>query len=598
MFVLLVAFIIMKVAFMLYNADNNDLTFSDYIDVIANGFSQDLTTISYLAIFPWLICVISIWVTKRWLNRAVFIYCCIFCVILSFILIGDCILYSFWQFKLDATIFNYLDSTNNITANISTTLLVVSLILVGVLSAALLFVLYRVTRAHFTPCKHKIKTLLTFLVFAGCMFLMIRGGVGRSTMNTGHAYFSSNQFLNHSAVNPAFSLFYSMFKYKDINKLYNYYTDTERQQHFNELRYSTQSQDATLLLNTRRPNVVLILMEGLGASFVRPLGGNPATTPYLNRFCQEGVLFSHCYANSYRTDRGTVCTLSGYPAFPDFSVMKMTEKSIKLPSIARSLSGLGYSTSYLYGGDKNFTNANSYLLATGYTRVMGEEHFPSATRKTHSWGVTDYIVLDSLYNQIVQHNSAKKPFFITCQTLASHENWIVPYHRIPNDPKANSMAYLDNCIGKLVARLRKTPVWNNLLLILIPDHGITYPEDITENNIQKYHIPIIWIGGAVKQPQVISQICNQTDLPATLLGQMNIDHSNFTFSRDVLSKTYTNPCAFHMFNRGVSFIDTTGVSIEDLTSEQVIVDKPTPSKARIAKAHSFLQTSILDLYRK
>ena len=326
MTILLVAFIVMKVAFMLYNTDNNDVTFSDYIDVIANGFSQDLTTISYLAVFPWLVCVISIWTTDIWLNRTIYIYCCIICITLSFILVGDCILYSFWQFKLDATIFNYMDSTNNITANISTTMLVVSLILVGILSTGLLHALYKTTRKHFTPCKNKIKTLIAFVILAGCMFLMIRGGVGRSTMNTGHAYFSSNQFLNHSAVNPAFSLFYSIFKYKNINKLYNYYTNNERQQYFNELKYSTKSEQTQSLLNTRKPNVVLILMEGLGASFIKPLGGNAIATPNINRYCREGVLFSHCYANSYRTDRGTVCTLSGYPAFPDFSVMKMTEK--------------------------------------------------------------------------------------------------------------------------------------------------------------------------------------------------------------------------------------------------------------------------------
>lgn len=212
--------------------------------------------------------------------------------------------------------------------------------------------------------------------------------------------------------------------------------------------------------------------------------------------------------------------------------------------------------------------------------------------------MTDHIVLDTLYNRITHLHNADKPFFITCQTLASHEDWQVPYHRIKNDPIANSMAYLDDCIGTLVRRLKKSPMWNNLLLVIIPDHGITYPEDITESNIQKYHIPLLWIGGAVKSHYTENRICNQTDLAATLLGQLGISHSQFTFSRDVFSRTYTYPCATHTFNRGVSFIDSTGATVEDLTSGTILADSPKPSRQRIRNAHAILQTARIDLSSK
>ena len=49
-----------------------------------------------------------------------------------------------------------------------------------------------------------------------------------------------------------------------------------------------------------------------------------------------------------------------------------------------------------------------------------------------------------------------------------------------------------------------------------------------------YHIPLLWLGGAVKQPMQVDKIMNQTDLAATLLGQLGLEHTAFTFSRNVL----------------------------------------------------------------
>ena len=90
-------------------------------------------------------------------------------------------------------------------------------------------------------------------------------------------------------------------------------------------------------------------MESCGGRVVGCTEGNHQTTPHLDSLAANGVFFSQCYANSFRTDRGTLCTFSGYPSFPDASVMKMPAKSRVLPSIAGALKGVGYDTEFLYG---------------------------------------------------------------------------------------------------------------------------------------------------------------------------------------------------------------------------------------------------------
>ena len=217
-------------------------------------------------------------------------------------------------------------------------------------------------------------------------------------------------------------------------------------------------------------------------------------------------------------------------------------------------------------------------------------------RRTHNWGVTDHIVLDTLYQRILRY-SADRPWHTACLTLASHEPWEVPYDRIPEDEVLNAMAYLDHAIGEFIDRLRQTSVWENTLVILIPDHGAHYPQGISEADPKKSHIPMIWTGGAVRQAQRIETLCNQTDLAATLLGQLGIDHSAFTFSRDVLSDTYVRPSAVHVWNEGIYYMDETGISALNILSQErpILHEAPAPSVDRQNAAHAYLQTAYDDL---
>jgi phosphoglycerol transferase MdoB-like AlkP superfamily enzyme len=160
------------------------------------------------------------------------------------------------------------------------------------------------------------------------------------------------------------------------------------------------------------------------------------------------------------------------------------------------------------------------------------------------------------------------------------------------------MAYTDDCLGRFVSRLKKTPAWKNLLIICIADHGIGYPKGLSEADMHRYHIPMLWIGGAVKQPKLFTKLCNQTDLPATLLGQLGINHKNYPFSRDVTSHTYTYPFAILTFDNGFAFIDSTGYTVQDFNSGHILTDKPKPSKQRFNLGHAILQTTINDLGKR
>ena len=591
----ILVFALQKPVFMLYNhASGGGLSISDYLQVMVHGLQLDATVAGYLTVIPLLLTLLSVWIPGRYITFILKGYFFIVACIISLIFVVDIALYPYWGFRLDATPLFYLQSPSDALASApASTLILQTLVFVvytyGIFWALKRFVLPLMPEQY---VKKMFSNSVQLVLLGGILFIPIRGGVTTSTANVGMVYFSKNQFLNHSAINPCFSFLASLSKQQDFAAQYNYFSESQRSKIFKKLTNQLQGDSIPELLTTKNPNIILILMESFSANAIEVLGGEAGVTPNINRLSKEGILFSNMYANSFRTDRGIVAVLNGYLAQPTTSIMKYPAKSQTLPSIAKSLQKKGYTSDMLYGGDINFTNMQSYFFSSGYSKVTADRDFPLKSRLS-KWGANDDITFAHLY-QSMTDNSRKEPFFSTFLTLSSHEPFEVPYNRL-KDPYLNSVAFTDSCLGDFIDKLKKLPLWNNTLIVLVSDHGFRYPASVKEHDPKRYHIPMLWLGGAIKEPRVIANYGNQTDLAATLLYQLNLPHKEFTFSNnmvDSLQPAY----AFYSYNNGFGFIDTTGVSVYDCESEKPLIIKPEAgNEIRLNNGKALLQTLYDDL---
>src|SRR5690554_5784486 len=131
--------------------------------------------------------------------------------------------------------------------------------------------------------------------------------------------------------------------------------------------------------------------------------------------------------------------------------------------------------------------------------------------------------------------SAETPFFKYYFTLSSHEPFDVPMEKVHDDPYLNSVAYTDRCLGTFMHSVKERGVWDNTLFVLIADHGTPGPKRATSQMRERYQIPMLWTGGALAvKDTVVHTLGSQKDLVATLLGQLQIDASDFLFSKDLL----------------------------------------------------------------
>lgn len=583
----LAIFAVGKVFFLVYNREVMPFSIKDAAEVWLHGFTMDLSTAGYLIVLPWLVAFIGIWFPRLPLRKCLFIYYFIVAVALSLIICGDAFLYEFWKFKLNAAVFGYMQSASGTTNSVSLPFLLSRVAVMLLVAFAIGNACIRLTGARISPVARRIPHSLGMLLLGGLVFLCIRGSIGTSTMNVGVAYYSPHAFLNHAAVNPAFSLLSSFSKNKDFSEQFNYFPEAERAALFEGLYPASTPNVTDTLLRVQRPNVLIVMMEGFGGKFIKELGGLPDVAPQMSRLIPQGIFWDNLYCNSFRTDRGTVSALSGWISYPTASLMKLSEKSGQLPSVARSLQRVGYHTEFLYGGDIEIMGMKGYLIGSGYRHLTSDKDFPLAQAKESKWGVNDVQTMFRTWERI-QQLPTDKPWHLTWLTLSSHEPFEVPYTRLA-DPKLNAFAFTDSCVGALIDHLQQSPLWDNLLVVLLPDHGFLY--DMTYEDPAFFHCPMLWLGGAIRQPKRIHTLMNQSDMAATLLAQMDLPHDDFPWSRNVLSPHYTYPFAYSNFPGGILFADSTGVSVFDITGDKHIREIPSPSPLRTNRAKAILQSS-------
>lgn len=590
-----ILFLLQKPLFMLYHHSlSSDIAIGEWGKVLSNGLDLDLSTAAYLTVIPGL-CLTASCLIRRYdiLKKFVSIYHFVLLIIISLIFCVDLELYSVWGFRIDNTIFFYLQTPKDAAASLTPSLVLVECLLFALCVAVSYFCYKRLFKHDFESYPpSSLKGGMGLLLCTALLFVPIRGGFTVSTMNVGKAYFSNNMFLNHAAINPTFNFMQSLFGRKIDVKKYTYMPTEEADRLFHSL-YSGKGEPDTCLLRNQRPNIILIILESFSSSITAPLGGLPNVAPNLNQLCQEGILFSQMYASSFRTDRGLVSILSGYPAQPTTSIMKYPSKSQTLPTFSKRLAEEGYHLKFYYGGDEDFTNMRSYFISAGFNERISDKDFTYSERSS-KWGAHDHLVFHRLLDDLDKMPS--EPFMKTLLTLSSHEPFEVPSSKRFDHPYLNSVAYTDSCLGAFIDEFKQSPLWDNTLIILTPDHAMKYPDTLSNHLPERYKIPVLWLGGAIKGAMEVNTLGSQIDIAPTLLAQMGLSTHDFTFGKDLFDQQI-QPFAFYSFIDGFGMITPESKVVFDCKAQRSIVQEGEKShtKHNEETGKAFLQTLYHDL---
>ena len=519
--------VVSKIPFLLMY---NDILSTDGLLVIWHGVRLDIAIAGYLSMIPGLILIIQEikayswyrWLWKGYFSFTSFLY--------SLAIIANLELYGYWGFPLDNTPLLYLRTSPKDAFASAPAWQTIFLFFVILFVAWIIYKIFvRVTKQSESPHTpiQRLYYAVGLLILTLALIIPIRGGFSTGTNHTGSVYFSSDIKLNHASVNPAFCFFESVSHQKqDLSTMYRFMEDKDAEKIFQGM-----IKTASIKGTRNAKNVLLIILESFSDSIMHI----PGATPQINKLSTEGLYFPNFYANSTRTDRALASILSGVPAQPTMTILDVPRISNRLPSLASSLKQHGYATHFYYGGDTNYSNMQSYLMATGFQKVTSETDFPTK-ELICKWGAPDEYVYNRLLHDIKEETYGKgQKWFKAILTESSHEPFDVPYKSnntsISSSDVLNAFAYSDKCLGDFINKMRVLPCWGNTIVVIVADHLGAYPEDIDNYKQWRYHIPFIILNSDMDID--VNIIAGQIDIPATILSILGYDHHEFLFSKDM-----------------------------------------------------------------
>ena len=388
------------------------------------------------------------------------------------------------------------------------------------------------------------------LILLLCLF-SIRSSIDHRPANPALFAITSDPMVNTLILNSSWSVIQAIYGMKHENRSSEIYGKMSEEEILGQVRSVRERlQDARPLLGDKdiptlteqtatarrkRPlNLVIVLEESLGATFVESLGGVPVT-PELEKLKKDGWWFEQLYATGTRSVRGIEAVVTGFPPTPAQSTVKLSLSQRNFSTLAEILSRRGYQTEFIYGGESHFDNMRGFFMANGFDTVVDQGDYVAPAFKG-SWGVSDEDLFNKAHEQISARHAGGKPSFTLIFSSSNHAPFEFPDGRIKlhDNEKAtdnNAVKYADYALGRFFEKARASDYWHDTVFLVVADHDIRVRGDSLVP-IERFHIPGLIIGADLK-PRRIKTVASQIDLPTTLLSLIGVDAQHPMIGRDL-----------------------------------------------------------------
>ena len=291
-----------------------------------------------------------------------------------------------------------------------------------------------------------------------------------------------------------------------------------------------------------KPNIVLIVVEGLGRSFSGPNAYLGSFTPFLDSLADKSLYWENFLAAQGRTFAALPSILGSLPfAETCFSEMSPVPAHLSLYSILKKN---GYNTGFYSGFDPSFDSEEALLKRQGVDLIISEKDYGTGFTKSpagsngFTWGYADRELFRKSI-ELKKSNSDKKPFVSVIQTVSMHSPFTIPDQKIyvkkfedylnklmvAGSRKSeyrnyahiySTILYTDDALKYFFAEYAKLSEYKNTIFVITGDHRL--PEIPMASKIDRYHVPLIIYSPLLKQPANFRSISSHLDITPTLLS--------------------------------------------------------------------------------
>lgn len=592
-----------RLAFSLHHFEKlSDVPFGEWCMAFIYSFRVDLAAASALAALPFIFRTLSHYFSWKGFN---FLYKTILFILIGAVVAvhaGEIVAYSEWNHKLNSRVFMHLSTPDEVVRTANYTM-IFWFILYALLEAAFVTWLYRnlLKKRQLHQPKNKLEYLAilpTLAIGIGLQFLALRGGWQQIPLNINSASYSNKAVANDISINSNyyFAKAYLMYRNSNIDqfmpKIDRKYADAKVKSWFAYPKEHDQ-----VFLKNRRPNVVVIVLEGWSAEAIGSLSKTKGATPNFDRLTKSGLLFTNVYSTATTSEIGNSSIFSGNPAVPEVSISMHPDKYRKLHCLNEDMESWGYHSSYIFSGDLKYGNIGGYFMDHGFDVVKDENNFPSDLPRG-KLNFYDKDLYKFLLKEINQHG---EPFLQCAFTGSTH----APYDQPKGKGKhftgqeadyMNSLVYSDESLGNFMRECKKQSWYKNTIFVFVADHGHATPTVNDPGRGAFYHVPLLFYGEPIKKEfrgKRMKTIGSQSDIAATLLYQMNGDLTRYPWSKDLMNPKVPQ-FAFHSIIRGYGWVTQKGNFAYYM--EQKLTSDNTYKDADYKKEFKNCQTYLVSLY--
>ncbi|MBI2487160.1 MAG: sulfatase [Deltaproteobacteria bacterium] len=308
------------------------------------------------------------------------------------------------------------------------------------------------------------------------------------------------------------------------------------------------------LLESDRPNVILISIDTLRADHLSSYGYNRETSPNIDHFAEDGVLFKNTFAQSSWTLPSHMSILTGLYSSSHGVIVDRTKLANEHVTIAEVLQNAGYETAaitdggylsprYGYQGfyffDTNDTGCKERRIESTYDisiEWLRKKHARPFFLFLHTYQVhapfdpppNFDIYSDQNYNGIVEVSGSNNHYYKEIEHKMNTEDVL---HVI--DKYDGGILYMDDYLGKLFKELEDLGLYDRSIIVFTSDHGehfLDHPDSrvsfIGHFEHQLYDeivkVPLIIKAQGFPKKQVIDAQVESIDIVPTVLELLGI----------------------------------------------------------------------------
>lgn len=282
----------------------------------------------------------------------------------------------------------------------------------------------------------------------------------------------------------------------------------------------------------KAPNLVIVVVEGLGRSFSGPGARLGSFTPFLDELAKKSLYWDNFLATQGRTFAVLPSVLGSLP-FGFYGTQSMVHDDL-----LSLLKGHGYSLRYFSGSNLAFDHQGDFLAGRGVQTFWSEQDFAAPARKLSEWGYPD----GDLMRAVLSQPASVAPSLTLVQTMSMHSPFVLPQPELYRQkmkarldalsiPQAQrepyrkqqdiyaSILYTDDALKAFFDASMRRPEWKNTVLVITGDHRL--PEIPMATRLERYHVPLIVYSPMLHTPKHIKAMSSHVDIAPTLLAMLS-----------------------------------------------------------------------------